>query len=208
MKLASIAIADNQPIPSEYAFCARTEDNPAASGGNRNPDLNWNDLPEGARSLVLVCHDPDVPSRFDDANKAGRTVPAGMLRVNFYHWVLIDIPPETNGIAEAEFSDRVTPGGKPGPDARYDTRQGLNSFTDMFEGDKDMAGDYYGYDGPCPPWNDEIAHRYVFTLYALDIVRCPVENRFTGPNVLKAIEGHVLNQASLTGLYALNPDAR
>ena len=34
-----------------------------------------------------------------------------------------------------------------------------------------MFGDYYGYDGPCPPWNDELVHRYVFTLYALDVPR-------------------------------------
>ena len=38
-----------------------------------------------------------------------------------------------------------------------------------FASDKDMAGDYHGYDGPCPPWNDEIPHRYVFTVYALDV---------------------------------------
>ena len=34
-----------------------------------------------------------------------------------------------------------------------------------------MFGDYYGYDGPCPPWNDELVHRYVFTLYALDVAQ-------------------------------------
>jgi phosphatidylethanolamine-binding protein (PEBP) family uncharacterized protein len=43
-----------------------------------------------------------------------------------------------------------------------------------------MAGEYYGYDGPCPPWNDERVHTYVFTLYALDIPRLPLEGRFTG----------------------------
>ena len=35
----------------------------------------------------------------------------------------------------------------------------------------DMRGDYHGYDGPCPPWNDGILHHYVFTLYALDVAR-------------------------------------
>ena len=48
-------------------------------------------------------------------------------------------------------------------------RQGINDYTGWFAGDKDMAGNYFGYDGPCPPWNDEIPHRYVFTLYALDV---------------------------------------
>ena len=68
-----------------------------------------------------------------------------------------------------------------------------------------MAGDYFGYDGPCPPWNDSIVHHYVFTLYALDVPRCPVEGNFTGPQVLRAIEGHVLDRASITGTYSLNP---
>jgi Raf kinase inhibitor-like YbhB/YbcL family protein len=68
-----------------------------------------------------------------------------------------------------------------------------------------MAGDYYGYDGPCPPWNDELLHHYVFTLYALDIDRCPVEGRFGGTEVRNAIAGHVLAEAAITGTYSLNP---
>ena len=74
-----------------------------------------------------------------------------------------------------------------------------------FAGDGDMGGDYYGYDGPCPPWNDEILHHYVFTLYALDSARCAVSGMFKGADVLKAIEGHVLAKASLTGIYTLSP---
>jgi len=61
------------------------------------------------------------------------------------------------------------------------------------------------YDGPCPPWNDEIVHRYVFTVYALDIEKLPLTGRFGGPEVRAAIAGHVLDQASLTGTYTLNP---
>jgi Raf kinase inhibitor-like YbhB/YbcL family protein len=69
-----------------------------------------------------------------------------------------------------------------------------------------MRGDYFGYDGPCPPWNDEIRHRYVFTLFALDLERLPVEGRFDGPQARAAMRGHVLAEARLTGLYSLNPD--
>ena len=87
-------------------------------------------------------------------------------------------------------------------------RHGINDYTGWFAGDKDMAGDYYGYDGPCPPWNDEILHHYVFTLHALDVEKCPVSGRFGGPDVLKAIEGHVLAKAELMGTYALNPAVR
>jgi hypothetical protein len=68
-----------------------------------------------------------------------------------------------------------------------------------------MAGRYFGYDGPCPPWNDSIAHRYIFTLYALDSERCPVDGDFDGRDVQAAIRGHVLAEASITGIYSLNP---
>lgn len=68
-----------------------------------------------------------------------------------------------------------------------------------------MAGTYCGYDGPCPPWNDDLVHRYVFTLYALDIERIPVEGTFTGQQVKSAIQGHILAEARLTGTYTLDP---
>jgi len=68
-----------------------------------------------------------------------------------------------------------------------------------------MAGAYFGYDGPCPPWNDAIVHRYVFTLYALDIASVPLDGEFTGQQVRAAIDGHVLDQASFSGSYTLNP---
>ena len=71
-----------------------------------------------------------------------------------------------------------------------------------------MSGDYHGYDGPCPPWNDELPHRYVFTVYALDVARLPVEGGFRGPDVRQAVQRHVLAQASITGRYTLNPSVR
>jgi Raf kinase inhibitor-like YbhB/YbcL family protein len=108
-------------------------------------------------------------------------------------------------IRAGEFSSAVTPRGKDGPDAPHGARQGINDYTGWFAADPQMAGDYYGYDGPCPPWNDELAHRYVFTVYALDTGRLPVQGAFGGSDVLKAIEGHVLAQAAITGRYTLNP---
>ena len=71
-----------------------------------------------------------------------------------------------------------------------------------------MGGQYGGYDGPWPPFNDELVHRYVFTLYALDVENLELTGNFGGPEVLKAIEGHVLAESSITGLYTLNPNAR
>jgi hypothetical protein len=71
-----------------------------------------------------------------------------------------------------------------------------------------MSGDYYGYDGPCPPWNDSIIHHYVFTLYALDIAKCDLPSGFGGADVVKVMSGRVLGQASITGTYAINPLAK
>lgn len=208
MKLTSNSFADGQTIPGNYAFCIPHERDRVCLGANRNPHLAWTDLPPGTRSLALVCHDPDVPSRGDDVNKEGRGVPATLPRVDFYHWVLVDLPPHAGQIAVGEFCDGVTPKGKSGPQAARGTRQGINDYTNWFAGDQDMGGNYFGYDGPCPPWNDEIPHRYFFTLYALDVDRVAVEGAFTGTQVLEAIRGHVLGQASLMGRYTLNPAVR
>ena len=68
-----------------------------------------------------------------------------------------------------------------------------------------MGGDYAGYDGPCPPWNDERLHHYRFTLYALDVPTLGLSSAFGGPEALAAMEGHVLAESSWTGTYTLNP---
>ncbi len=204
MKLTSTAFADGQKIPGDYSFCIPDPAHHVCLGRNKNPQLAWSDVPAGTRSFVLICHDPDVPSRGDDVNQEGRTVPASLPRVDFFHWVLIDLPATVTSLQEGEFSADVSPRGKSGPHAAFGSRQGINNYTDWFAGDHDMCGDYYGYDGPCPPWNDEIIHRYVFTVYALDIDKLPVEGRFGGPEVRSAIQGHILGEASLTGTYTLN----
>lgn len=204
MNLTTDSFAADGPIPAEFALGVPHPDSHITLGPNKNPAFSWSELPAGARSLVLVCHDRDVPSRGDDVNQEGRTVPADLPRVDFFHWTLVDLSPEKSGIAAGEFSEGVTPRGKPGPSGPGGTRQGLNSY--RFAGDADMEGDYFGYDGPCPPWNDEIVHHYTFTLYALDVERCPIKGTFRAPQILEAIRGHVLEQASVCGIYSLNPD--
>jgi len=208
MKLTSADFGDNQPIPTRHAFCAPDTVSHVTMSDNRNPALAWNDVPAGTRSLVIICHDPDVPSKPDDVNQEDRNVPAGLPRVDFFHWVLVDLPATVTSIAAGEYSDGVTARGKNGPDGPGYTRQGLNNYTDWFAGDADMAGEYHGYDGPCPPWNDSIVHHYIFTLYALDIERCPLEGSFGGAEVRDAISPHILAQASITGTYSLNPDVK
>ncbi|MEC9483708.1 MAG: phospholipid-binding protein, partial [Halomonas sp.] len=51
-------------------------------------------------------------------------------------------------------------------------------------------------------------HHYHFTDYALDIESLGLAGEFTGAEALKAMEGHVLDQAAVTGTYTLNPDLR
>jgi Raf kinase inhibitor-like YbhB/YbcL family protein len=208
MKLTSSAFADGGRIPGELAFCAIDQGAHVKLSGNMNPDLRWSDLPAGTKSLALICHDPDVPSRGDDVNKEGRTVPKSLPRVEFFHWTLVDLPADTGPIARGEFSHGVTPRGKPGPGAPRGALQGVNDYTAWFAGDKDMAGKYFGYDGPCPPWNDEIVHHYIFTLFALDVRTLSLGTAFSGPDARKAISGHLLAQATLSGVYTLNPSVK
>ncbi|WP_188422744.1 YbhB/YbcL family Raf kinase inhibitor-like protein [Oxalicibacterium solurbis] len=209
MKLWSDSFKDGEAIPGEFAFCVIDPAAHVAMSSNRNPHLAWSDAPAGVQSYALIVHDPDVPSRGDDVNQEGKTVPADLPRVDFFHWTLVDIPSNVNAIAAGTFSDGVTPRGKAGPaiadSSIPDARHGINDYTGWFSQDKDMSGDYFGYDGPCPPWNDAIAHRYTFTLYALDIASLPVHGRFNGVQARAAIAGHVLAEASLTGWYSLNP---
>ncbi|TVO58115.1 YbhB/YbcL family Raf kinase inhibitor-like protein [Denitromonas halophila] len=205
MKITSRSLKDGQPIDGAYAFCVPAAEGHVALSDNLSPHIAWSDLPAGTRSLVLICHDPDVPSQGDDVNQEGRSVPADLPRVDFFHWVLIDIDPALGELAEGAFSSGVTARGKRGPAAPHGTRQGINDYTGWFAGDPDMRGDYHGYDGPCPPWNDSIVHRYVFTLFATDLVSCPMSERFTGQQVRDALAGHILDQAALTVRYSLNP---
>jgi Raf kinase inhibitor-like YbhB/YbcL family protein len=205
MKLNSNSFRDGARIPEAFAFGKLDPRKYVALSQNRNPELAWADIPSGTRSLALICRDYDVPSRPDDVNKEGRVIAASLPRVDFYHWVLVDLDPKSGPIKPGEFSDGVTAHGKKGPGGPRGTRQGINDYTSWFASDKDMSGNYFGYDGPCPPWNDTIVHHYVFTLYALDYETCPVSGMFKGPDVLAAIDGHVLAEAKIIGLYSLNP---
>lgn len=209
MKLWSDSFKDGAPIPGQFAFGVIDPVAHVALSGNRNPHLAWSDVPGEAESLVLICHDRDVPSRGDDVNQEGKTVPPDLPRVDFFHWVLVDLPANLEVIQAGEFSDGIQPHGKSGPEianhASIGARHGLNDYTGWFAGDPDMAGDYFGYDGPCPPWNDSIIHHYVFTLYAVNVARLPVEGKFTGAQVRDAIRNHILAEASIIGTYSLNP---
>ncbi|MFO1218199.1 MAG: YbhB/YbcL family Raf kinase inhibitor-like protein [Burkholderiaceae bacterium] len=204
MKLWSQSWANGDAIPARYAAGRIADGGGVTFSDNVSPHLAWSELPTGTRSLVLICHDFDVPSRGDDVNKPDREVPADLPRVDFFHWVMVDIAPALGQLAEGEFSRGFSARGKPGPATLHGARHGLNDYTGWFAGDAQMAGQYFGYDGPFPPFNDSLVHHYVFTLYAVSVDRLAVEGAFTGAQVRQALAEKVLAEATLSGTYTLN----
>ena len=207
MKLTSASFQNDQRIPEEFAFGAHDSILHIMLAPNHNPQLKWSDAPAATRSYAIICVDPDAPSKPDDVNKEGRTVPKSLPRAEFFHWAIVDIPASVTEIAAGSCSSGIIAGGKkqlPGPAG---SRQGINDYTSWFASDADMAGTYRGYDGPCPPWNDLLPHRYHFTVYALSSERAPVADDFKASETLQAIKPLVLAEARITGVYAINPKA-
>lgn len=201
------AWAYGDPIPEEHAFCVPAEQGHVAMGKNLSPAIRWSDVPSETKSFAIICHDPDVPSKPDNVNKEGLVVPADLPRVDFFHWVLVDIAADVRELPKGADSDGIKPGGKPPGRTPYGLR-GINSYTDWFASDAEMKGDYGGYDGPCPPWNDELVHHYHFTVYALDVPSLGLDRRFTGPDALRALGPRVLGKGAFMGTYSLNPQVR
>ncbi|CAB1276093.1 YbhB/YbcL family Raf kinase inhibitor-like protein [Candidatus Nitrosacidococcus tergens] len=56
-------------------------------GQDISPELTWNHLPEGTKSLALIMYDPDAPD------------PKAPM-FTWVHWVLYNIPPSANGLTE------------------------------------------------------------------------------------------------------------
>jgi Raf kinase inhibitor-like YbhB/YbcL family protein len=205
MKLTSQSFRDGGAIPGRCAFAVPDPKGHVRLSDNRNPELSWSGAPPGTKSFAVLCIDADAPTVGTDVNQEGRRVPASLPRAEFMHWALVDVPASVTRIEEGACSQGVTPRGKKDPQGPPGSRQGLNDYTGWFKSDKDMDGTYLGYDGPCPPWNDERPHRYRFEVHALDFARCPVSAPFTVGDVRRAIEGHTLASAAITGSYTLNP---
>ena len=99
--------------------------------------------------------------------------PAG----TWVHWLLYNLPADARSLPEAVPADARLPDG---------SLHGQNSWRRL------------GYGGPCPPSG---THRYFFKLYALDTAL----NLASGADkqaTLKAMEGHILGQAELMGVYS------
>ncbi len=199
MKIHSDSFEHRQHIPAEFAAGQPTADG-YGFAPNRNPHLAWSEVPDGTQSFALLCIDPDVPTDISPAR-----IPVEQPRTDFVHWAMVDIPANVREIAAGSCSDGVVPHGKPAPQGPAGSRQGLNDYTGWFANDQDMQGDWRGYDGPFPPPHDLRMHRYFFRVFALDIARLDVPDRFTAGDVLQAMQGHVLGEAALYGTYSLNP---
>jgi len=193
MILTLPAFNNGATIPYEYAYCI-----PAAQGGiqkgkNINPQMVWSHLPDGTQSLAIIVVDPDVPTDRSKANREGAVIAKNTPRTNFYHMVLVDIPLSVPEIKAGQDSPG-TGEKKPGPTA-YGVR-----------GANDYSPTNGGYDGPCPPWNDELIHHYHFRLYALNVKTLGLSGNFDGRKAMNALQGHIVAQSEWVGTYTLNPN--
>jgi Raf kinase inhibitor-like YbhB/YbcL family protein len=149
----------------------------SCQGANLSPPLEWAGVPDGTQSLALTVDDPDSD-------------PPGWV-----HWVVYSIPASSTGLPEGLSAEATLPDG---------TLQGENTFALYADEGQTFPGgapiNRVGYDGPCP--GD--THRYVFTLYALDTV-LDLQAEATMAELLLAMEGHVLGDAQLTGVYTPQP---
>ncbi len=153
LTLTSPVFENGGTIPSKYT----------CDGDGINPGLNIASPPAGTKSFVLLMDDPDIPDEIKNTRGIEK----------FDHWVLYNIPPETNVI------EAGTPAGEEGLNSRGDAK----------------------YTGPCPPKEYEpTEHRYIFRLYALDTV-LNFESAPALDDVKGAMEGHVLQETELIGMY-------
>lgn len=205
MKLWSNSFRDGGLIPAANAFAVIDPLTHVQRSANRNPHLAWDEVPNGSASLVLFCYDRDAPCETGDANREDRMLAQTLPRCLLFHWIVIDLPVALQSIAEGQCSRLTAVGGAHRP------KQGVNDCPSWFVASPQPAGDHCAcdrcaYDGPCPPWNDERIHHYIFRLYALDVPRLALETPFTGQQAYAAIYGHILDEAQLVGAYSLNPE--
>lgn len=200
LTVESESIRQGERVPERHAFGVPDgEGGATAGGGNVSPHLRWSGQPEGTQSFAIVVVDPDVPGDASDVNQEGKTLPEDMPRVDFAHWLVVDIPPDVTEVGEGAGSDGIVEGGKPTGETSFGGVTGANTYTD-FLGD----GTYGNYDGPFPPFNDERVHHYHFRVYALDVPSLGLEGAFKLDDVMRAIEGHVLDEGELVATYTLN----
>ncbi len=148
MKLEIMGLADGDTMPNAQVFNSF-----GCSGENISPELKWSDVPAGAKSLALTVYDPDAPTGS-----------------GWWHWLVFNMQPNTNGIAAGASGTHKIPTGA------------IESITDYGAP---------GYGGACPPEGDA-PHRYIFTLFALSTDALPLDAK-----AMPAMVGFYLNQNCL-----------
>lgn len=192
-------------IPNKYAFCVPAAQGHTGPGDDISPSISWSRGPRGTQSYTIILYDTDSPAEHREMmNKEGVTMTAAVKRHDFYHWVLVDIPPDVRSLKEGADSNARVVHGKPATPAAAGVR-GLNDYTKVTASNDAMKGQYFGYDGPCPPWNDEIVHHYHFTVYALSVKSLGLPKDFDAEAALAAMKGKILAQGEELGLYTQNP---
>jgi len=153
MQITSTAFQDGGRIPQPYVM-------PGAGGQNLSLPLAWSGVPEGTKSLALSMVDPHPVAR------------------NWVHWLVINLPPETNSLAEGASGPNMPPGAVE-----------LNN-----------SWGRPGYGGPQPPKGTG-DHPYVITIYALSVPKLELRPDVGLEGFKQALEGKILDQASITGYY-------
>ena len=86
------AFAQGQPIPARFAM----------AGDNLSPELQVENTPDKARTLVLIVDDPDAPSGL------------------WTHWLVWNLSADTRSIAEGRLPDEAREGRNSFGNVRYD----------------------------------------------------------------------------------------
>jgi Raf kinase inhibitor-like YbhB/YbcL family protein len=202
VKLEDLTPAGRLPVYT--AFCM-----PDGSGQkplDRSPGLDWSAGPAATKSYAVIAIDPDVPTDLSLMNKPGVTIKADSPRQIIHHWALIDIPADVHHLSPGADGDGFTPGGKPLGRAHVGVH-GVNDYWFLFNSPKAataMHGPYGGFDGPCPPSNDERVHKYRFIVYALDVPTLALTGAFFAPTALKAMQGHILAEGEADAMFTFD----
>ena len=129
------------------------------------------------------CDDEDISPPLNWENIPSKTKELAMIcddpdapMGTWVHWVIYKISPQVKGLTENIPTEKKLSSGMV---------QGMNDFGRI------------GYGGPCPPGG---THRYFFKIYALDAV-INLEPGATKAQVLRAIQGHILEETQLIGKY-------
>ncbi|MDD5145359.1 MAG: YbhB/YbcL family Raf kinase inhibitor-like protein [Candidatus Pacebacteria bacterium] len=156
------------------------------AGGNKSPRLIWSAVPEGTKSFAIIMADLDIPWGTEFPG-IGMLPPKGTLPDNlFIHWIIVDIPAVVRAIPEGASPNNFVPR----------VKELKNNFNML-----PMPGlPTNSYGGPGTPANVP-AHRYEFTLYALDTETLGLAENADYTAFKAAISGHIKAKASITGYF-------